>query len=455
MTVRPPAREEGPAGAGHRRRRRHPPGGRVEALDLDRAAGGHVGEHAAEARDLAGERARVGGEAGPGGRGLGARRRGADEHAAQSGADQQRGRQAGGSSWSSFSGLRGELTGSRRTSGATGPGPRFAPADPGDRIRQWFPRPPCARHTEVRQTRGAYPTGAGGNGRAHTRGPGAGTRLARSDSRGACYGRGRREIAERTAWPQKRRADLRDLSGGLHGGRHDGERVRAVAVRRRLGRVAGRRHGGLAARSPPRRRGRRPRGRPGLRRRGRPGSRACSRPSPRRGGLRLRARRGRLRRPPPSTRRRLRRRRGARRRSRARAAGRGRGRRRRPVPAGRAWRCAARGGCAEGSSGRRGRFRWLRCRSEAWPDCAPTPPVPRRARRNIGVPARFQPRIRWLQWRARGAYAAPNRCHIMRGLRLSVTVGWRTCRNGSAVPHLDRTKPGRTRPGGPNGRTCQ
>ena len=146
--------------------------------------------------------------------------------------------------------------------------------------------------------------------------------------------------------------------------------------------------------------------------------------------------------PPASTRRRLRRRRGARRRSRARAPGRGRG------PAAGPSGPVALGAAPRGAGARKARqdvavgCRWLRCRSEAWPDCAPTPPVPRWARRNIGVPARFQPRIRWLQWRARGAYAAPDRCHIMRGLRLSVTVGWRTCRNGSARPASGQNQAG-------------
>ncbi len=232
----------------------------------------------------------------------------------------------------------------------------------------------------------------------------------------------------------ERRADLRDLSGGLHGGRHDGERVRAVA-------------GAPAPRSRSRRAARRTRSPPS------PGRASASRPpaalpSPPSGIARWSSSSRAARRASPSRR--------TAPPSASRASCRTRPRpRRRPVRAGRAWRCAAPGGCAEGSSGRRGRCRWLRCRSEAWPDCAPTPPVPRWARRNIGVSARFQPRIRWLQWRARGVYAAPDRCHIMRGLRLSVTVGWRTCRNGSHVPHLDRTKPGRTRPGGPNGRTCQ
>ena len=272
----------------------------------------------------------------------------------------------------------------------------------------------------------------------------------------AGYGRGRREIVERTAWPHSV-APICAISPAACTAVETSANGSGRAALRVARRVAGGRHRGRAR---PRggRRGRRPcrRARAGG---GAPARAARSRRWPSRGhgparpspcwrgsgrGGRLRglgvggrrpgraaARRLRLRREPAPSRGRAchwRRlppgsRRGSCRRPR-RVRG-GPGARRRP-------RAGPRRAVALGAAPRGARARQARqdvavvavgfgVSSEAWPDCAPSPRVPPRGDRNIprrsaSVSARA---FRWLQWRARGAYAAPDRCHIMRGLRLS------------------------------------
>ena len=140
--------------------------------------------------------------------------------------------------WSSFDGLRGELTGSRRTSGATGGWSGFAPADR-RAVRSGSPAPRASGARRLGRRRGSLPQS--GPRQASKR------RLQRAAPGGE--------------------ADLRQLAGGLHrGGDELGAARHAVVVGARRG-VARRRDLRSAG---ARGRGRRPRASPsgglGLRR---------------------------------------------------------------------------------------------------------------------------------------------------------------------------------------------